>query len=200
MKSSGMHIDRHLSWSEHIHKISKKFHPLLARLKEPDHSFHAKQQFCQVYTALIQPHFDYCCSVWDELGGTLAAKLQKRAARIITRSSYDADAGALLTLLQLDNLSIRRKKIKAQLVFKVLKGNVPSYLKSLFSVRTLEYDVRNNRSKLHIPKPRTNYLKRSICYSGALLWNNLPQEIRNLPNLSQFKRATNDYYVDIFIF
>ena len=69
----------------------------------------------QVYSALIQPHFDHCCSVWDELGGTLATKLQKlqnRAARVITRSSYDADAGALLTLLQLDNLSICRKKIK----------------------------------------------------------------------------------------
>ena len=42
-------------------------------------------------------HFDYCCSVWDELGGTFATKLQKlqnRAARVITRSSYDADAGA----------------------------------------------------------------------------------------------------------
>ena len=64
----------------------------------------------QVYTALIQPYFDYCCSVWDELGGTLATKLQKlqnRAARVITRSSYDADAGALLTLLQLDNLQRR---------------------------------------------------------------------------------------------
>ena len=81
-------------------------------------------------------------------------------------------------------------------MFKILKGNAPSYLRSLFSVRTLEYDVRNNQSiKLHIPKPRTNYLKRSICYSGALLWHNLPQEIRNLPNLSQFKR-TNDCYVD----
>ena len=45
VKSLGMDIDRHLSWSEHIHKISKKFHPLLARLKEQDHLFHAKQQF-----------------------------------------------------------------------------------------------------------------------------------------------------------
>ena len=46
VKSLGMHIDRHLSWSEHdIHKILKKFPPLLARLKEPDHLFHTKQQF-----------------------------------------------------------------------------------------------------------------------------------------------------------
>ena len=199
VKSLGMHIDRHLSWSEHIHKISKKISSAIGALKRA-RPFISCKTAVQVYTALIQPHFDYCCSVWDELGSTLATKLQKlqnRAARVITRSSYDADAGALLTLLQLDNLSIRRKKIKAQLVFKILKGNAPSYLKSLFSVRTLDYDVRNNRSKLNIPKPRTNYLKRSICYSGALLWNNLPQEIRNLPNLSQFKRATNDCYVDI---
>ena len=199
VKSLGMHIDRHLSWSEHIHKISKKISSAIGALKRA-RPFISCKTAVQVYTALIQPHFDYCCSVWDELGSTLATKLQKlqnRAARVITRSSYDADAGALLALLQLDNLSIRRKKIKAQLMFKILKGNAPSYLKSLFSVRTLDYDVRNNRSKLNIPKPRTNYLKRSISYSGALLWNNLPQEIRNLPNLSQFKRATNDCYVDI---
>ena len=77
VKSSGMHIDRHLSWSEHIHKISKKFHPLLARLKELARSFISCKTAVQVYTALIQPHFDYRCSVWDELGGTLATKLQK---------------------------------------------------------------------------------------------------------------------------
>ena len=120
VKFLGMHIDRHLSWSEHIHKISKKISSAIGALKRARPFISV-----QVYTALIQPHFDYCCSVWDELGSTLATKLQKlqnRAARVITRSSYDADAGALLTLLELDNLSIRRKKIKAQLMFKILKG------------------------------------------------------------------------------
>ena len=83
-------------------------------------------------------------------------------------------------------------------MYKILnKGNMPSYLTSLFSARTLEYDFRNNHCKLNIPKPRTNYLKRSICYSGAVLWNNLPREIRNLSNLSQFKKAINDYYVNM---
>ena len=62
---------------------------------------------------LIQPHFNYCCSVWDELGDTLTTKLQKlqnRAVRVITGSSYDVDASILLCRLQLDNLSVRRKK------------------------------------------------------------------------------------------
>ena len=198
MKSLGEHIGSHLSWSEHVHKILKKISSAIGALKWV-RPFISCKTAVQVYSASIQPHFDYCCSVWDELGDTLATKLQNlqnRAARVTMRSSYDADAGALLTLLQLDSLSIRRTKIKAQLMYKILKGNSPSYLKSLLSARTFEYNFRNNQCKLNIPKPRTNYLKRSICYSGALLWNNLLQEVRNLPNLSQFKRAINDYYVD----
>ena len=40
----------------------------------------------QIYSALIQPHFDYCAPVWDGLSSYLCEKLQKlqnRAARVI---------------------------------------------------------------------------------------------------------------------
>ena len=134
----------------------------------------------EVYFALIQPHFDYCCSVWDGLGETLSTKIQKlqnRAVRVITRSSYDTDASVLLNVLQLDNLYVRRGKLKAQLMFKILKGNMPSYLQILFSARNTEYNLRNNQFKLNLPKPQTNYLKRSLSYDGALLWNSLPEEV-----------------------
>jgi hypothetical protein len=73
----------------------------------------------QVYHALIQPHFDYCCSVWDGLGETLSTKLQKlqnRAVRVIMRTSYDTNADVLLDILHLDNLSLRRIKLKIGLV------------------------------------------------------------------------------------
>ena len=56
----------------------------------------------QVYHALIQPHFDYCCSIWDGLGETLSTKLQKlqyRAVRVIMRTSYDTYADVLLDIL-----------------------------------------------------------------------------------------------------
>ena len=120
---------------------------------------------------MIQPHFDYCCSVWDNFGGTLSNKLQKlqnRAVRVITRSPYDASASPLLDGLHLDNLSLRRKKIKAKMMFKILKGDAPDYLQNLFSARGTGYNLRNSEIKLNLPKPRTNYLKRSLRYSGAL--------------------------------
>ena len=49
-------------------------------------------------------------------------KLQNRAARVITRSSYDTSASILLNRVNWDNLSTRRKKLKATLMFKIIKG------------------------------------------------------------------------------
>jgi hypothetical protein len=143
------------------------------------------------------PLLKHCCSVWDGFGETLSNKIQKlqnRAVRVITRSHYDASASSLLNNLHLDNLCLRRKKIKAGIMFKILNGDAPSYLQNLFSVHGSGYNLRNSEIKLNLPKPRTNYLKRSLCYSGALLWNNLPQNIRMLRSLLLFKNSLNYYY------
>jgi hypothetical protein len=79
-------------------------------------------------------------------------------------------------------------------MFKILNGDAQSYLQNLFSVHGSGYNLRNSEIKLNLPKPRTNYLKRSLCYSGALLWNNLPQNIRMLRSLPLFKNSLNYYY------
>ena len=63
-----------------------------------------------------------------------------------------------------------------------------------YSVRDTGYNLRNSETRLNLPKPRTNYLKRSFCYSGAYLWNSLPQDIRKLQTFPQFKKAVNKYY------
>ena len=110
----------------------------------------------QVYQALIQPHVHYCCSVWDGLGEILSCKMQKlqnRAVRVIMRANYDASAGILLDALHWDNLSLRREKLTAGLMFKTLKGNVSLYLQNMFSVRGIGYNIRNFEMRLNLPKP-----------------------------------------------
>ena len=161
VKSLGVHIDEHFTWSVHIDKLCKKIASAIGVLKRI-RPFITTNTAVQVYKAMIQPHFDYCCSVWDGFGDTLSCKLQKlqnRAARVITRSSYDTSADILLDSLCWDNLFIRRKKLKASVMFKALKGKTPSYLSDLFSIRGTGYNLRNSDMKLNLPKPRTNYLK-----------------------------------------
>ena len=159
-KSLGLHVDSHLTCLVHIEKVCKKITLEIGALKRI-RSFITTKTAVKVYFALILPHFDYYCSVWDGLGETLRTKIQKlqnRAVRVITRSSYDTN----VTPLWLDNFYVRLRKLKDQLMFKILKGNMPSYLRTLFSIRNTEYKLRNNQFKHNLPKPRTNYLKRSL--------------------------------------
>ena len=64
----------------------------------------------------------------------------------------------------------------------------PEYLQSLFSQRHSAYNLRNSEGKLNLPKPSTTYLKRSFSYSGSLLWNNLPNSLKNAASVDHFKR------------
>jgi hypothetical protein len=66
VKSLWLHIDSHLTWSVHIEKICKKIYSAIGALKRI-RSFITTKTAVQVYFALIQPHFDYCCSVWAKL-------------------------------------------------------------------------------------------------------------------------------------
>ena len=67
----------------------------------------------------------------------------------------------------------------------------PVYLQDLYSVRHTDYDLRDSLRKLNLPKPRTDYLKRSFGYSGALLWNSLSENIRAIRSICQFKKEIN---------
>ncbi len=77
--------------------------------------------------------------------------MQNRAARVITRSTYDTDASVLLDSLRWDNLSLTRQKLKLGLIFKTPKSNAPSYLQEFFSIRGTEYNLRNSEMRLNLP-------------------------------------------------
>ena len=191
-KSLGLTIDAQLSWSKHVDEISKKVSSAIGALKRV-RPFIPTDVAVQIYNALILPHFDYCSPVWDGLSGCLSDKLQKlqnRAARVITQSPFDTSSNLLLTMLKWEKLSLRRKKQKALIMYKTLNELAPDYLQCLFTQRHVnDYNLRNLEGKLSLPKPNNNYLKRSFCYSGACLWNNLPQELKSVCSIGQFNRG-----------
>ena len=78
-------------------------------------------------------------------------------------------------------------------MYKTLNELAPEYLRCLFTQRHVnDYNLRNLERKLSLPKPNTNYLKRSFYYSGPFLWNNLPQDLKNVGSIGQFKRGTKE--------
>ena len=110
------------------------------------------------YNAIVQPHFDCCDIVWGNCGETNATKLQKlqnRAARVLTHSSIDADAGPLFELLKWCPLARRRESHMATVVYKSLNRLVPEYLQLKFVYRNSQYSLRDSINRLALPLPRT---------------------------------------------
>ena len=150
-KSLGLIIDENLSWKAHIHEISKKVSSGIGALKRvrPFVSMHTA---IKIYKGLIEPHFDYCSAVWDGLTQQLSEKLQNRAIRVITKSSYDTSSRFLLTSLGWDNLLVRRAQQKANLMYKYINNLASGYLCNLFAPRTPNYYFCNAKKKISTPK------------------------------------------------
>ena len=82
-------------------------------------------------------------------------KLQNRAARILTSSSDDADAGYLLQQLSWKDLIAQHQTQVVLLVFKALNNLVPDQLSSMFTKRsTPGYVLRDSTDKLNVLLPR----------------------------------------------
>ena len=133
-KSLGVTIDNKLDWRSHIDKLTKKVASGTGAIKRMRHLV-PQATLLLIYQALIQPHFDYFNFVWGNCGITLQNKVQKlqnRAARVLTNSNYDADAGHLFELLRWKNPASQPQIQRAIMVYKSPHGLAPDYLCSKF--------------------------------------------------------------------
>ena len=165
-----------------------------------------------IYKSLVLPHLDYCSAVWGCIGNGLSQKLEKlqnRAARIITGSSWDARSAPILHALKWNSLADRRAKQLKSFMFKtnlvpeyvcdkfasvntIHRHNlVPEYVCDKFaSVNTIHrHNLRGAQHNLFIPRPNTEALKKSFRYRGAVTWNSLSAEAKQATTLNSFYSA-----------
>ena len=193
IKSLGIMIDETLTWHSNTDIITKKVNRglhVLKRLRD----LVDMGTLVTVYKTLIQPHFDYCSQVWGCLGITLQShlqRLQNRAVSIITKRGYEFRLADILKELDLPTLSIRRYNQLCITMYQVINNMVPDYLADLFTKTSAlhNHETRQAEFNLTLPKPNTNFRKKSFSYRGAVTWNDLLPNMKNMGSLSTFKRA-----------
>ena len=190
-KILGVYIDNNLTWSDHIKHLSKKISSniwLLSKIKK----FLSQAHRVQFYKSYIQPHIDFCSIVWgssSEANKLKIYRLQKRACRVIldydVENSHEA-MNSLKILSIYDRLYLR----KAKFMFKIYDNMAPEYISENFSLRNNDNSsviLRSSAAGCFVPpKPRTECFKHSLRYSGCLIWNSLPEEIKNSQTLDTF--------------
>jgi hypothetical protein len=78
-------------------------------------------------------------------------------------------------------------------VYKILNKKSSMYLNDLFVYKDSCYSFRKT-STVEVPQVRKTYHGlHSFRYAGATLWKELPNELRKVSSLSQFKSLINSW-------
>ena len=126
-----------------------------------------------MYKSLILPLFDYCDVVWDTaIRGELdrLQKLQNRAGRVITQSTYDIRSHDIQKSLKWENLTDRRFRHEMILMHKIMNDQTFQYLRSQLTrlSDSNHYNLRDRETELALPLPKsTESIRKSFKFRAA---------------------------------
>ena len=193
-KLLGVIVDNGLSWQYHIDMTCKTLSRhlyLLSQLKYITDEYTRKI----FYEAHIKSHIDYASTLWDGCSENILKKLvslYRRSAKLIKTDQFLTTDQKLISLnmLPLQEHLIFNKSI---FMYKYFSGLLPMYLNDVLpKIKQPRYNT--SRCTLEMIKPRIDLVKTSLCYSGGILWESLPTEIRSAKSLSCFKKLAFDYF------
>lgn len=147
-----------------------------------------------IYYSIFHCHITYCVETWGVQYFSYINRvtlLQKRALRIITFSRVNDSSAPLFSRLNIMPLTNARDHKLACMVKDIFENNIP------FSHSILQWPHRETRNQTYLhfnlPVIHNNYGKRSIAFSGAVIWNLLPLDIKTNAN---FRRSVKEFFRD----
>lgn len=136
-------------------------------------------------------HINYASVVWGGAAETHLRRLNsllKRGIRIILPNSSLSmlEKQSKLNILSLQSLLDFNKYL---IMYKVKNNLAPLYLSDFLTPAISRYGSTN----YILPRTRIDLFKTSFAFSGASLWNSLPDNIKTCSTLSTFKSSVRKH-------
>ena len=182
----GVMLDSEFKWLPHLDNVLKSVSRNLYLLSQLRHVADTESLMMFFY-AHILPHVNYASNIWDGCADQHMKKLNSLYRRAFKLINVQKEIPTDQKISELGAISLEKQLLlnKAVLVYKVINGLSPNYLDHLCRKPTRRYDSVN----LIVPFARIDLYKTSFSFSGSLLWNSIPKDIRNKPSLPSFKKA-----------
>ena len=150
-------------------------------------------------TALILCHYDYACSSWySHLSQYYKKRLQTMHNKVV-RFILNMGPRTHIGQRELDRvglLSVKDRVIQMKMnnVFKIFQGTAPDYLNVHFTRITSvhNYSTRGSPFNFIVPKIK-GQASHTFFHTAIRHWNFLPNSIKEINNLSQFKSAVKKH-------
>ena len=184
VRDLGVIMTNTLSFDQHIQKKCQIANIQLRNLRTLRR--HLTQESTETLVhGLVHSHIDFCNSLYTDIPAYQVNKLQRvqnHAARVVLNVSYHHPSAELLKRLHWLPVKARVMFKVLVLVFRVIAGTAPIYIKDMFVHKnTSRYRLRSQSDvNFHIPRRRTKLADRSLAVVGAKLWNNLPSSLKNI--------------------
>ena len=131
--------------------------------------------------------------VWGSCGAALFSELEKidvRAAKLIYGLNWLSPSDEVLLQTKWKSLKLYIRRV-LYFVFKCVSGDAPFHLRHLWSKHESRYNLRR-KNCLVLPKPNTDFIKKSVKFVGASLWNSLKNNARLEESLAGFKKSVQE--------
>jgi hypothetical protein len=193
VRDLGVIIDNSLTMDDHVSKVCRSAFSQLRLISRQNRVMNFKTRLAAV-RALVFPHLNYCSSL---LFG-ISKKRLKRIDRVISSSARlvlrnkQGTSGFMSQYrwLKMDQLVQVRL---LSMLHSVLNTSHPIYLRQLLNEPLSQRQTRSsNQNLLDIPRCRTTVGERRFSVAASRLWNNLPQNIRELSAPQPFKQRIEE--------
>jgi hypothetical protein len=194
-KDIGIFIDDELKFDTHINHIVNKANRILAICKRTFASINI-DTFRLLYKGLIRPQLEYASSVWSPhliRQIDILEKVQKRATKLVPGLSNLSYPDRLKTL-KLPTLKYRRTRGEMINLYK-LTCEEGGFDKTLpFFLTYSSSHLRGHTKKLFLPRSNKDIGKFSFCSRTVKLWNCLPQQVVDSPDIKKFETNLDNFW------
>ena len=175
----GIVLDKHLTWQKHVDSVHSKLSKVCGILAKIKHLV-PQTTLKTIYNSLMACRLHYGILVWGKSSNKLF-KIQKKAIRIITNSSFNAHTEPLFKSNNILKVNDLRKLHELKFFFKFHHNTLPSYFLNGF----IEFNdahhayATRHHGNLATPLFRHEYFRNNLRYCIVGTINNCPPEIKD---------------------
>ena len=196
-----MTIDADLKFEEHISEKVSKANSIVGLIRR-SFSFLDCNLFKTLYTTFVRPHLEYAQAVWAPhliKHINMIENVQVRATKLVDGLG-DLEYPDRLKKLDLPTLLYRRKRGDMIEIYKHFNYYDKSTLPSSFQRQVRPSRKHDLQLVWQRPKDGVRGLQtNSFYFRTNRIWNNLPKEVVNAPNINTFKRLLDKAWANIEI-
>ena len=183
VKYLGVIFDENLNWEAQANNARKKAYLSLSKIKKISNCLNENTKK-MLLNALVMPHITYCSNSWSTMSKANHKKFDSLMDNISKVTPLDKTFDQVI------------EYNKTLMMFKGMHDIAPSYLCSRVKPANQRHARRTRsaaQNNMVVPLAKNNFAKRTFINSTTPIWNNLPNEMKQIQSLVTFKSSLRSH-------